>query len=78
MAQRFAIIGVSRADLMEHNFSEEEVAQLDDGDMERIADRLTDHYVEMGFGDDLEYVARRALGYKGKHGMGAQNKADTA
>ena len=56
----FKVTSVSRADLEEH-FSPEEIAQLDDSDMKRLADKLEDWYVNYGFWDDLQLATRSIL-----------------
>ena len=58
----FPITGVSRADLLERlHFSQQDIWQLEDQDMREIAGRLEDHYVELSFWGDLDYVAREVL-----------------
>jgi len=60
--QVFPITGVSRADLLERlHFHEQEVLELEDRDMGEIAGRLKDHYLELSFWDDLDFVTRHVL-----------------
>ena len=63
----FKVTSVSRADLEEH-FSPEEIAQLDDSDMQRLANKLEDWYVNYSFWDDLQLATRSALESKGSDG----------
>lgn len=63
--QIFPITGVSRADLQERlQFSQRDILFLEDQDMQEIARRLEEHYVEVSFWGDLEFVARHVLEHK--------------
>ena len=53
----FPLTGVSRADLKRVGFSQEQIEQLSDEDMQAIARIMEDAYVEASFWDDLEYAA---------------------
>ena len=53
----FPLTGVSRADLKRASFSQEQVEQFTDGEMEAIARIMEDAYVEASFWGDLEYAA---------------------
>ena len=57
----FPLTGVSRADLKRVYFSQEQVEQLSDGDMEAIARIMEDAYVDTSFWGDLEYAAGKFL-----------------
>ena len=57
----FPLTGVSRADLKRVGFSQEQVEQFSDGDMEAIARMMEDAYVEASFWGDLEYAAGKFL-----------------
>ena len=59
----FNITSVCRADLQDI-LTEKEIAQLDDGDMERIADKMGDAYCDNGFWIDLEIIAKHVLSEK--------------
>ena len=56
----FLITSVCRADLEEH-FSPDEIAQFDDADMKRLADKMGDWYVDQSFWTDLELAGQRIL-----------------
>jgi hypothetical protein len=49
----FYITYIHRDDL-KGSFSDEEIATLTDSDMEEIADKMADAYLEMGFWETLE------------------------
>lgn len=61
----FPITSVCRADLKAF-FSEEQIAQLDDSDMEEIANKMADAYCEIVFWIDLEIIAEYVLEDKAK------------
>ena len=65
MHKPFAITSVCRADL-KRCFSAEEIAQFDDGDMKRLADKMGDWYVDQSFWTDLELAGRRILADKSR------------
>jgi hypothetical protein len=64
----FPITAVSRDDLKQVNFSDEEAAQLTDEDMRKIAEKMEDHYVNDWFWDDLKYFAEDILEKKQRPG----------
>ena len=55
-----SITSVCREDLKEH-FSQEQIKKLDDFDMERLASKLADTYIENSFWIDLEILAKDIL-----------------
>ena len=57
----FPLTGVSRADLKRVHFGQEQVEQFSDGDMEAIARKMEDAYVEASFWGDLEYATGKLL-----------------
>ena len=61
----FQLTSVCRAD-MEARFSAQEIALFDDADMQRLADRMEDWYVDASFWSDMELAARRILDEKGQ------------
>lgn len=65
----FPITSVCRADLKAF-FSEEQIAQLDDGDMVDIAGKMADAYCEIVFWIDLEIIAQDVLEEKARETMG--------
>jgi len=56
----FCITSVCRADLEEH-FSQKEIESLTDEDMERIASKMADIYIENNFWIDLEIMVTSVL-----------------
>jgi hypothetical protein len=57
----FTVASICRADL-EGILTDEEIAQLDDSDMERISDKMSDSYRDCGgYWDSLEINARAVL-----------------
>lgn len=56
----FPITSVYRADLAKI-CTEEEIAKLDDPDMERIAENMADAYRDTSFWDDLELIAKNVI-----------------
>lgn len=58
------ISGLSRAHLAQANLSEEELAQLDEGDLRRIVRDMRDRYTNDVFWEELAYVASRVLDEK--------------
>jgi hypothetical protein len=57
----FTVASICRADLR-GILTDEEIAQLDDGDMDRIADKMSDSYRDCGgYWDSLEINARAVL-----------------
>lgn len=54
--QPFQITSVCRADLR-GILTDEEIAWLDDADMQRIASKMADAYCDNGFWIDLEIIA---------------------
>ncbi len=57
----FPVTAVSRDGLKEMHFSDEEIAQLTEEDMNRIARMMQDHYVNDLFWDDFEFMAGEVL-----------------
>ncbi len=47
--------------------SEDEITQLDDNDMMKIARKMEDYYVTGEFWGDLEFAARKILARHGAH-----------
>ena len=61
----FRITSVSRSDLQQVGFGEDDIDWLSDDDMETIARKLEDHYVDAMFWDDLRFVVEEVLERKG-------------
>ncbi len=60
----FKITSVCRADLTE-NYSEDKIAKLDDGDMQRLAEKLANAYCDNSFWIDLPIITDYILEDKG-------------
>ncbi len=60
-SQEFPITSVTRADLVSAGFSREQVAQLTDEDMQRIADILQAQRFDHEFDEDVKFTARLVL-----------------
>ncbi len=56
----FQITSVCRADLID-KFTPKEIGKLDDGDMERLASKMSGAYTDGGFWIDLEIIAESIL-----------------
>jgi len=56
----FPITSVCREDLRRF-FSQEEIENFDDGDMEYLASKMSDAYCDCGYWDDLEIIGRYIL-----------------
>ena len=61
----FCITSVCRDDLKGH-FCDEDIAKLDDADMEEIADKMADAYMDLGFWETLKDVTEIVLEDKKK------------
>ena len=59
----FCITSVCRADLEEH-FAQKQIESLTDEDMERIASKMGDAYVENSFWIDLDIITNDVLDNK--------------
>ncbi len=62
----FPITGISREDLQQVHFSEDQIAQLTDEDMGKIAESMADHYVNDLFWDELKFHTQEVLDDKGQ------------
>ena len=61
----FIVASICRADL-QGILTDEEIARLDDSDMERIADKMSDSYRDAGgYWEALEIMARDVLAREG-------------
>jgi hypothetical protein len=56
----FAITSVCRGDLA-GAFKPEQIAKMDDGEMEYLAGKMADAYCDFSFWDDLEIIVARIL-----------------
>jgi hypothetical protein len=54
--KEFPITSICREDLKELGFTDEQIAQLTDEDMETIASKMADLYLDNGFWEDLQFV----------------------
>ena len=61
-----ALCSVSRADLQEVGFSEQEISQLTDDDLSTIARMITEHWTTDVFRDDLLVITEMVLERKHK------------
>src|SRR5258708_7289555 len=57
----FPLTSISREDLKRANFTEEEIAQLTNEDMTKIARTMEDHYVYDMFWDELKFNTEQVL-----------------
>jgi hypothetical protein len=60
----FTVTSISRADLERVSLSEEQISQLTDEDLERIAQQIEDHLVNDVFWDELEYAVLEVMTQK--------------
>jgi hypothetical protein len=60
----FTVTSISRADLERASLSEEQISQLTDEDLERIAQQIEDHLVNDVFWDELEYAVLEVMAQK--------------
>jgi hypothetical protein len=60
----FTIISVSRADLERISLTEEQINQLTDEDLQRIAQQIEDHLVNDVFWDELEHAVLEIMAQK--------------
>ena len=61
-----ALCSVSRADLQEVGFSEQEISQLTDDDLSTVARMITEHWTTDVFRDDLFVITEMVLERKSK------------
>jgi hypothetical protein len=54
--KEFPITSICREDLQECGFTDEQIARLSDEDMEAIASKMADLYLDLGFWEDLQFV----------------------
>ena len=64
-SKKYEVLTVSRLDLSSYGLTTEQINQLTDEDMERIADELYHRYDLSGFPEDVVFVARLVLAEKG-------------
>ena len=62
--KEFPVNSLCRADIKEAGFSEEQIAQLTDKDMQSIANKMAYCYDENGFWDDLTTITTALLAQK--------------
>jgi hypothetical protein len=60
----FPITSICRQDLITAGFKTDEVARIDDLDMERIAEKMADAYCNDGFWIDLAIITSNITGLK--------------
>lgn len=60
----FTVTSISRADLERLSLPEEQINQLTDEDLERIAQQIEDHLVNDVFWDELEYAVLEVMAQK--------------
>jgi hypothetical protein len=59
--KEFPITSVTRADLVSAGFSQQQVSQLTDEDMQQIASAMEDIYGDNGYWEDLDLCTKRTL-----------------
>jgi hypothetical protein len=59
--ESFVITRVSRPDLIDAGFTEEQIAKIPDSEMEHLASKMANAYVENTFWIDLEILANDLL-----------------
>ena len=62
--KEFVVTSLTRADLQEQGFPDEQIALLSDEDMETIASAMEDIYCDTGYWEDLELCTNRTLARK--------------
>jgi hypothetical protein len=72
--KEFPITSVTRADLVSAGFSQEQVSQLTDEDMQQIASAMEDIYCDHGYWEDLELCTKRTLEHKEEDAVLAQKQ----
>jgi len=72
--REFPITSVSRTDLLEAGFTEQQIASLTDEDMLEIASEMEDWYCDNGFWIDIENVVQNRLDKKTQP-LGESNEA---
>jgi hypothetical protein len=60
----FTVTSISRADLERISLPEEQISQLTDEDLRRIAQQIEDHLVNDVFWDELEYAVLEIMAQK--------------
>ena len=75
--KEFVITSVTRADLQEHGFPDEQIALLTDEDMKTIAAAMEDIYCDTGYWDDLELCTKRTLERKEEDAVLDQDEKPT-
>ncbi len=63
-AQQFHITSIQREDLQQCGFSDHEIAQLDEGDMQAIAAQMGEWYRDESFWHDLAVITRQVMDEK--------------
>ena len=62
--KEFPVNTLCRADMQEAGFTDEQIAQITDEDMQAVADKMADWYDDNGFWDDLTSVTSALLAQK--------------
>jgi hypothetical protein len=57
----FPITGIRREDLTQVHFTADEIAQLTDEDLQKVAQTMEKHYMNDVFWDDLRHIAGEVL-----------------
>lgn len=57
--KEFPVTSITRVDLQEAGFTDEQISQLTDEDMVAIASKMEDMYCEYGFWEDLELATNK-------------------
>ena len=61
LSTAFVLVNITREDLVQVHFNEEEIEKLTDDDLKTIAQTMRDHYVHDVFWPELEYVTAAVL-----------------
>jgi hypothetical protein len=68
-SKTYPVLSISRLDLSAYGLTTEQINQLSDEDMERIAEELQNRYVLNDFAEDVVFVARLILVEKNEEDM---------
>ena len=63
--REFSVTSITRADLKEAGFTDEQIAQLTDEDMQAIAEQIADMVIQEPIEQIAEFVARLYIAEKG-------------
>ncbi|MDD5011547.1 MAG: hypothetical protein PHQ00_05440 [Phycisphaerae bacterium] len=61
LSKPFPITSVCRVDLLQSGFTHKQIAKMDDGDMKRLAEKMSGAYTDNCFWIDIEIIAESIL-----------------